>query len=239
MSRSVIQVSVPSTELVTSADMSPMLHGYPSGEESFLTQTIAAARDYIEGHTGYSLAPRDFIQYADRFPMQSIFSTQFPVPPPLMGYVPGLGTRRSPFEIILRRNPVLALSKIEYVDLTGNFVTLNPDTDFAVDLTSEPARVLPLPTPPGTSTLKSFWPACLPGPKSVAIYFTAGFYTTKDQLTTEAQPRDMGAPPALKALVMALTRDWFIDRDNYGYVKPNIMDMILSQRVTDYNPEIE
>ncbi len=236
MSRSVIQVSVPSTELVTSTDMAPMLHTYPAGEASFLALTITAARDYVEGMTGYCLAPRDYIQYADRFPMQSAFAQSFPIPLPLLGYVPGFNSnsRRSPYEMELLRNPGMAISKITYVDMTGTLQTLTPGTDFAADLTSVPARVTPL-TAPG----KSFWPVCLPGPKAVAIYFTAGYYTTADQMTTEAQIRDLGFPPVLKAIVMALTLAWFVNRDNFGEVSKPIQDLIIANRVTDYNPSVE
>ena len=239
--RSIIQVSVPSTELVTSADMSPMLHGYPAGEASFLALTITAARDYVEGMTGYCLAPRNFIQYSDRFPMQSLFSPMFPIPFPLLGFVPSINStvQRSPYEIELMRNPVLAVSQIVYLDTTWTPQTLLPGVDFAADLTSTPARVTPMPQTLGSSALKFFWPACLPGPKSVAIYYTAGYYTTADQLTTEAQPRDLGFPPILKALVMALTEKWFVNRDNYGEVPKPIQDLIFANRVTDYNPSIE
>lgn len=233
MSRSVIRVSVPSTELVTSADMSPMLHSYPSSEESFLTMTIAAARDLVEGHTGYSLAPSDFVQYADRFPMQEGVSVGirftglvYPV-----NYHPFFVRGRSPFEIEFMRNPALSISKIEYIDVNGAKQTLTPNTDFAVDLTSTPARVSPLPG--------SVWPVALRGPKAVAIFYNAGFYTSANQLTTETQPRVMGYPPTLKALVMALAEKWFINRNNYGEVPPAIMDLIVSNRITDYNPSIE
>lgn len=241
MSRSVIQVSVPSSELVTSADMSPMLHGYPTAEEAFLTMTIAAARDYVEGMSGYCLAPRNFIQYADRFPMQSIASPIIPITLPMLGIAPGMGryARRSPFEIALLRNPVQAVEKIVYLDLTGTLQTILPDTDFAADLTSTPGRVLPLPTPPGTVPLKSLWPVCLPGPQSVAIFYTAGYYTVQDEMTDETTPRDLGFPPILKTLVMALTEKWFVNRDNYGEVPPAIDNLIYQNRVTDYNPSIE
>lgn len=240
MSRSIIQVSVPSMELVQPSDMDAMLHGFPTGETSFLELTIAAARDHIEGMTGYCLAPRDFIQYEDRFPMQSVYSPLVPVPLPLMGVIPAQAyARRNPYEIALLRNPAQSISQIVYTDLSGTPQTLTPGTDFTADATSVPARVLPKATPPGTTPVTSFWPACLPGPKAVAIYFNAGYYTAADQLTTEATPRDMGAPPILKVLVMALAQRWFIYRDSYGEVPKVLEDLILSNRVVDYNPGIQ
>ena len=223
MSRSVIRVSVPSTELVTSADMSPMLHGYPSSEESFLTMTIAAARDLVEGHTGYSLAASDFIQYADRFPMQGYDHCLAPFNYALHG-LPGLPwEKRSPLEIEFRRNPALTISKIEYVDTNGVTQTLEPGTDFAVDLTCSPARVMPLP--------RMVWPVALRSPKAVALYYTAGF--------TPGAAASVETLPTLKAIVMALTEKWFINRNNYGEVPAAIWDLINSNRVTNYNPGIE
>jgi hypothetical protein len=237
MGRSVIRTTVPSTELVTSADMSPMLHSYPVTEESFLTMTIAAARDLVEAYTGYSLAPSNFIQYADMFPLQGGFRAGMPfigigiLENQLANQFAYLSKSRSPFELELMRNPGLAITKIEYVDLNGVLQTLLPDTDFTADLTSIPARVMPLPG--------KLWPIALRGPKAVAIYYTAGYYTNATQLTTETQPRAMGCPPQLKAIVMALTEKWFINRNNYGEVPNAIWGLILSNSIINYNPGIE
>lgn len=222
MSRSVIRTSVPSTELVTVSDMSPMLHGYASSEESFLTMTIAAARDVVEGNTGYSLAASTFTQYGERFPMQGFHMGLFPA-----GLIiPNRGLpweRRSPLELEFMRSPALAIDRIEYTDLNGATQTLTPGTDFAVDLTSVPARVMPLPG--------AIWPEALRGPKAVALYFTAGFAPNAAASVEKL--------PTLKALVMALTEKWFINRNNYGEVPQPIWDLILSNRVTNYNPGIE
>lgn len=222
MSRSVTRITVPSTELVTSADMSAMLHSYPTAEESFLTSTIAAARDTVEGHTGYSLAASDFIQYGDRFPMQGVskLCTAISILP---GGVQSRWSGRSPFEIEFMRNPVLSVSKIEYTDLDGVVQTLSPDTDFLADLTSTPARVTPI--------SGEVWPTALRGPKAVAIYHTAGF--------TPDAAQSVEKLPTLKALVMALTEKWFINRNNYGEVPPAIWDMLQANRITTYNPSIE
>lgn len=240
MSRSVIQVSVPSTELVQLSDMSPLVHGYPDNEASFLSMVIAAARDHVEQQTGYSLMPRSFIQFCDRFPMQSLFSPMLPVPLPYIGLAPGgaWSGRRSPYEITLLRGPAQAVTQIVYNDATGTPQTLLPGVAFSVDLTSTPARVLPLPAPLGTFPITSYWPICTPGPQAVAIYFSAGYYTSQDQLTTDALPRDLGFPPILKLLVMQLAAHWFVYRD-LGSVPPAISDLINANRVVDYNPSIE
>lgn len=238
MSRSVIATSVPSTELVSTTDMSALLHGYAGTEEAFLTLVISAARDYVEQMSGYSLMPRSYVQYCDRFPMQSVYAALVPIPLPLIGWVPGRMRHRSPYEIALLRNPVMSVTKIVYIDLTGTPQTLNPGVDFAADVTCVPARVLPLPTPPGTNPVKSFWPACLPGPQSVAIFYTAGYYTTQDELTTDSLPRDLGFPPIMKLLVMQLAAHWFLNRD-LSAVPCMIDDLLVANRVVDYNPSIE
>jgi hypothetical protein len=237
MSRSIIEVSVPSTELVQLSDMDTMLHGYATSEESFLTLVIQAARNYVEGMTGYSLMPRNFIQYCDRFPMQSVLAPMFPY----LRVVPNPGVygQRSPYEITLLRNPVQAIDHIVYVDVNGNPQTLEPETDFVADTTSVPGRVTPLPVNVGSLPLVALWPACLPGPKSVAIYFSAGYYqTTQNEMTPEDQPRQLGYPPILKLIVMQLAAHWFTYRD-LGAVPPAIDDLLIANRVVDYNPSVE
>lgn len=240
MSRSIIQTSVPSTEIVQPSDMYTFLDGYPGTEDAFLTTLIQASRDYVEGKTGYCLAPRTFIEYLDRFPMfdfaPSSFGPLFGVAAPffmngpISSYPTGFENKRNPFEIELGRNPVQAVDHIEYTDLQGNVKELYPGTDFVADLTSEPARVAPL--------AKTLWPVALGQPKAVAIFYTAGYFPTFDAETQETPPRVLGYPPILKLVIMQLAVHWYIKRD-VGPVPVAIDDVIFANRVVDYNPDIE
>jgi len=240
MSRSIIQTSNPTVEIVQPADLTTYLHGYAGTEDDFLSTLIASARNYVEDMTGYCLAERDFVQYADRFPMfpfaPSALGPLYGVVTPFVGgpvtsFPAGFEAKRNPFEITLWRYPVLEVSKIVYNDMNGNPVELEPGTDFIADCTSEPARVCPMGN--------KFWPQLyMVGPKAVAIYLTAGYDSDPNALTTEDPPRAVGYPPILKLLVMQLAAHWYLNRD-LSQVPATINQLLLSNRVVDYNPSIE
>src|SRR6185437_8956947 len=94
-------------------------------------------------------------------------------------------TERLPFTISLSPTPVTAIDKILYVDLTGTVNQLNPGTDFIVDLTSEPARIGPVPG--------GLWPQGIIGLANVQVFFTAGFSPYSTATLTETLPA--GTPP--------------------------------------------
>lgn len=143
---------------------------------------IPAATVYMEKSTGLILASRDFIQSLDSFPFYpyskepygtlygigalSLYFGYGPiVPTPFPPF--GLSTgERMPFQIDLLATPVTKVDHIEYVDSTGNTVSIYPGKDFIADLLSPVARITPLPG--------SVWPQCTIGPNNVRIYLTAG-----------------------------------------------------------------
>jgi hypothetical protein len=238
MSGSVIQVSVPSTDLVQPSDLYPFIQDYSGSEDAFLTTLIESALNYVEDMSGFCLMPRDFIQYRDRFPIFPFagaafgplfgVATPFFLNGPITGYPGGFEAIRNPFEIIIQRNPVQSVGNITYFDLTNTPQTLVAGTDFLVDLTGQLARI----TPPARGT----WPLALQQPKAVAIPFVAGFFTTLNELTTESQPRVLGYPPILKTVVKQLAAHWYQNRD-VSVVPCGIDDLIYKNRVVDYHPE--
>src|SRR5581483_7536576 len=63
--------------------------------------------------------------------------------------------------------PLVSVQQMRYVDTDGNNQTLVKDTDFVLDLETEPARIFPVPG--------RYWPASLYVANSLIIDFTAGF----------------------------------------------------------------
>jgi len=237
MSRSIIETSLPESELVQPSDLYTFLHGYPGTEDDFLTTLIAAARNEVEGKSGYCLAPRTFTQYADHFPM---FAYMTSVWGPLTGVVmpwvggpisalpAGFEPKRNPFEMQLWRSPVRSVDRITYCDpTTGDPVTLAADTDYIADVSAMPARIWPAPG--------KIWPTAQRRPQSVAIDFTAGYSTDP---TDVVDGRVMAYPPILKLIVMQLAAYWYLHRDMVGTTPDAINDLILSNRLADYNPDI-
>jgi hypothetical protein len=147
-------------------------------EDSLVDMLIAAAVDGVEQATGLALASRKYVGYIDGFP-------GFPYAAgyaPLFGATPffGMGAGyfpngpigdlgKFPFAVSIPIQPVTAVEKIVYLDVTGAETTLLPGRDFVVDLGNDRVRVGPLPS--------GSWPLQTVGLSSVRIYFTAGYTT--------------------------------------------------------------
>jgi len=243
VSRSISEVSVPTTELVTPADLSTLLQGaIIDDNDPFALLCCSGARQMAEDLLGYYLTPRDFVQYADRFPIFAypsaalgpLYGVQVPQGTgPITSYPAGFASVRNPFDIALLANPVQSVAKITYKDLSGATQELDVDTDFTADLSAKPARVSPLPN--------AGWPVALPGPQSVRIYFTAGFAADPNAIQAAQGTHDarvVGYPQKLKLLVLQLAGHWWITRDITD-VPQGITNAIISCRLEDFNPSME
>lgn len=200
-----------------------------TSQDDVINAAIAAAVGYAERVTGRSLTSRPYVATLDQFPQFPFVGDSF-YPlfldfPFLSGGPNGLyptasplqETERLPFTIALRPTPVTAITKIVYIDLTGNSTQLNPGTDFVVDLTSDPARVGPI---PGGS-----WPQGIIGLSNVQVFFTAGFdidpaAVLTETLTAGTPPKfntavslSTGLPGELKAALLILTNEFYTNRE--------------------------
>ena len=104
--------------------------------------------------------------------------------------------------------------------------TAAPESDYIVDVASEPARLFPV--------AGSYWPPVLYVPNAVAIYFTAGYCPGP----TTAAPFPAGTPgtpvPAQGRVAMRmLIRKWEKDPDSIGKGSPEIERLLWSIRVLD------
>lgn len=129
-------------------------------EDTLLTDLIGAARERLETDTRRAFIQRNFTLVMDQFPYwgqldrQSIERTSQAV-----GMFYGGG-------VFMRRNPVSAITQIQYLDPTGTPTILDP-SEYRVDLTSEPARIYPAYGTP--------WPVTRWQNNAITITFTAGY----------------------------------------------------------------
>jgi hypothetical protein len=172
----VVQVAYPSAEPVSVAEFTNYARIFVTSDNTLIGDLITGAREWVEDQTGLSLASRNFIQFEDSLPFVPYGFSGFAYAGtpslyfgggPLTPYPPfGWNQRVNPFEIQIKRNPVTNVDHIEYVDVAGYVLTLEPETNFLVDYSGTVCRLSPLPGQP--------WPQCTPGLGNVRIYFTAG-----------------------------------------------------------------
>src|SRR5579885_1377439 len=134
--------------------------------------------------------------------------------------------------------PVVSIQQMRYVDTDGNPQTLTQDTDFVLDLISEPARIFPMPG--------QYWPPSLYVANSLIIDFTAGYDPSPvaapvtDTVTSNPpneqpdQKVDLAVPRSLIHAIVMLTAFWYDHRGEAS--PPEIDNMFLDNAVVDFQP---
>src|SRR5579872_7325817 len=198
---SVLELTLPSVEPISLADAKNWLKvpAGPTTEDLLIQRLVKAARRHIERCTGLTLAQRNFIQYQDGFPFFPYF--QSPYAPlfgaafpfyfgygPIASYpYPAIGGLQNqmmnPFEVRALKNPVTAITSVEYIDTNGKKVALVPFQDFVPDIAT--GRILPLPG--------QRWPVSTMGANTCSIFFTAGY--VQDQTVVGTQTATETASP--------------------------------------------
>jgi hypothetical protein len=194
----IIQTTLPTSEPVNLSDAKTYCKVFTNTDNALMLAMISAARHYAEDATGLMLAPRNFVQSLDGFPYYPYsrepygqlygvgsMALYFGYGPIMPSSVPPYGQNFNghlPFEISLIGNPVTAVDHIEYLDMTGTPQTMLPGRDFIVDMTSTPARVLPLPG--------GVWPQCTLAANAVQIFFTAGYNSVSSTIETVSDTDD-------------------------------------------------
>lgn len=245
----ILQATLPAAEPVLLAEAINFLklNSPPQIEQTLIQSLITAARVYCEGATNAFLASRNFVQYRDNFPSfpflpnpysPNVFPFGYPMTAnyPLWNYGP---TPIKPDDLALLAWPVTAISKITYIGQDGDPHDLVPNTDFLVDLASQPARVSPL--------QNSSWPFTAPSANCVAIYFTAGYGSDPTQITTidstaqDPTPPDQiavttfatGIPQPLRVAILQLVAHWYFNREavvaGAPASVPHALDALLAQ----------
>ncbi len=266
---SLVQTTLPTSEPVALADALNFCKVFVTTDNALVASLITAARVYIEDVTGLMLAPRTYCQSLDCFPYYpysrepygtlygvGALSLYFGYGPILPTPIPPYGMNQNghlPFEIVLLGNPVTAVDRITYIGQDGDPHTLLPGQDFVADMTSFPARVLPLPG--------SVWPQCTLGANCVQVFFTAGYdtnptaiETVSDTAGTTESPDEVSSPPQQQAsytfvtgipqtlyvAMLMLISHWYSNREpvvagSVANVPHHIDQLIQTNRVLDFS----
>lgn len=142
-------------------------------EDTLIQSYITAARVYAESYTQRAVFPQTWIRTLDHFPLW--WSANGTVNPSYRKDWPYYSDFWNRITIDVPRPRTLSVVSITYVDMSGATQTLDP-SQYVVDLTSEPARIVPA---SGT-----YWPSemtYIPG--SVKITFQCGSYQQIQQDT--------------------------------------------------------
>jgi hypothetical protein len=138
---------------------------FPDDDELIMA-LIGASREWAEVYTKRAFFNQTIVLSMDSFPLyKGDYGT---IPPAQAHGWPYFSAYWDPFSIRLPRPSAVSVTSITYVDVTNTVQTLDPSLYF-VDVTSEPARIVPMPglTWPTTQTY-------LPG--SVQITYVTGSY---------------------------------------------------------------
>jgi uncharacterized phiE125 gp8 family phage protein len=125
-------------------------------DDAKLKALIVAARQAVESKTRQQLMHARWQYVIDAFPS-----------PGCASFVPiGASVSIPPYAIRLPHSPVVAIERIEYLDMDGSWRVM-PDTDYVVNYGMSPAIITP--------RFGKIWPIPLPQIGSVKVTYTAGY----------------------------------------------------------------
>lgn len=131
---------------------------------------INAATEYVQQYQWSQLVTATWVMRCDRFPCDGIIT-----PHP---------------------SPVSSVSSVAYVDTGGNTQTLAVNTDYAVDIYSKPARIVP--------AYGKSWPTTRGFMNDVVVTFIAGYGASQY------------VPSTTKQAMLLLIGHWFKNREAIG-----------------------
>lgn len=148
-------ITPPTSEPVTLVEAKQHLKVDFSDDDLLIGAMITAAREYAEMKTQRQLVTAQWKLVLDSFPGPSLIGVPFGVPYSLPGHA-----------ILINKTPLLTVDAITYLDMSSTRQTM-PPADYAVESTSEPARVTPV--------FGKIWPIPLPQIGAVEVDFTSGY----------------------------------------------------------------
>lgn len=236
------QTSLPTTEPVPLAWMKNFLRldaGFTT-DDTLISGLISAAREHGEKLTGRAIAQRTFRQVLDSFPYYTDTIQSNLAYPPSYYSLPRYSTTLWNYSqmIKLAPTPVASVQAMRYIDANGQPQTLAEDTDFLLDLISEPARIFP--------KVGQYWPASLYVANSLEIDFTAGYdpnpaaapvTDTVSQNPPDEQPDqvvDLAVPFSIIQAISLLVSFWYDNRTAAS--PPEIDNLFYDNAVIDFAP---
>lgn len=161
-------VTPAASDILTLAEAKAHLIVQHTEDNDYITRLITTATKVVQDRLNRQLINATLRLWLDRFPCGS-----------------------DPLE--LRRPKVQSITEIKYVAGDGTLTTWDP-ANYASDLVSEPARILPV---YGTG-----WPSTRPQMNAVQVKFVAGYGTS---------PSDV--PETIRQAALLLIGHWYLNRE--------------------------
>lgn len=206
------QVTQPSHEPVSLADMKDFLRISSTDQDNVVSGLITAARTVAE-------------QYLRRIMVSQQWEIKFDKTPGSWPFSYGFGaTLLSPYrEIHIPLNPVISVDLFQYTDInTGDLVTLVEGTDYQVSTDSEPARLQP--------GYGQAWPISRWVLDSLILKFTVGYGDTTLSPVVGVDP-----PEPINLAIKLMVGHYYENRESQEMPKV-AMDILQPYRVFDFAP---
>jgi uncharacterized phiE125 gp8 family phage protein len=149
-----VLVTPPAAEPVSRDQVKDQCRITSDSENSRIDRYVVSARAYAENRLGRQLVNATWRLTFDHFPWSSAGRQTFD---PYNSHA-----------IVVPRPPLVSVTSIQYVDITGVLQTLGPST-YTVDTDSEPGRIALAPN--------CYWPATYPQINAVKVTYVAGYGT--------------------------------------------------------------
>ncbi len=168
----IVQTSPPASEPVDrDLEVKPHIRVDTADDDSLLDRLIPAARQHLEELTSRAFIEQQWQLTLDGWPGQRL--------------------------IRLPRPPLLAAGPVSYTDVDGNVETLTAGTDYLVDTSTAPGRIVLRQGVP--------WPAArLQESGGIAIDYVAGYGDSADAV-----------PTPLRQALLLLIGAWYENREDY------------------------
>jgi hypothetical protein len=211
MQFSINQLTQPTHEPVSLAEMKDFLRVDATDQDAVITALITTAREEAERISGRCFVNRQFELSLDRFPGSWPFSYGFGA------------SLLSPYrEIHPPRCPLYSIDLFQYTDIsTGNPVVMVADTDYQVK-GKEPGRLQP--------AYGQAWPIARWSLEAILIRFTAGYGDTS------ASPViGVDCPEKYKTAIKLMVSHWYENRESQE-MPLAAENICLSERIRDVAP---
>ena len=189
--------SAPAVEPVTQAEAKLFAKIDTTADDALVTSLIVAARQRIESLTRRALITQTWVWQLDAFPFSSV---------PVTTDALNMNPLRPPFP------PLQSVTSITYVDTDGITQTWS-SSDYTVDTTSEPGRIVP--------AFNESYPDTRDVIEAVTITYKAGYGDASTAV-----------PDALITAVKMLTAAFYDNRDAFqSTAVPNAVNALISDYV--------